>query len=112
MKTLIGTVQIGGEEVRVYRTRYTDGSLAVIAESDAGPYATLSVFVEGTQSRVIAVTNPTKTSLGAGEFVVSHNLTREARKAFRPLFDDTIKRAAYGYVRGAPVWRIKEPADE
>ena len=95
----IGSAVVAGTPVDFYREQYgmSPFNLAVTADCDDGaPWATVSVNIVGM-------------TMDPDEFVVNHNILHYAKDLLATgLFEDTGKRANYGFIRNCPVWRIKK----
>jgi hypothetical protein len=95
----IGTVEVAGETLTVYKMEYQSNDRVTILLYDAEdePYATVSV-------------NLVDQPMGEGEFAIHHDIRSVVAEDLLAggLFEDTGRKVSYGFVQGQPVWRLKE----
>lgn len=95
MQTANFQVTISGNVKTVHFASYGNGALAVQLFDEEGPYATLSVNIDGSEQ------------LPEDEFVLSHDIPDTMVKDLvdQGAVEDTGKRASYGFVEDQPVMR-------
>ena len=94
----IGTAEVAGEILTIYRTEYeSNGSLGILLyDAKEEPYAVVSV-------------NLVDQFMEENEFAVHHDIQSIVAEDLLKcgLFEDTGRRVSYGFVESRPVWRLK-----
>tara|TARA_R110000851_G_scaffold73514_1_gene162160 strand:- start:303 stop:590 length:288 start_codon:yes stop_codon:yes gene_type:complete len=88
-----GQVSIAGYFCTLYEAAYHNFNTAIVTEPAV---AHLSINVE-------------HVSLSKGEFVLHHDIGGTCRQDFMRTgyFEDTGRKASYGFIKDQPIWRIK-----
>jgi len=103
----LGEIKFDGETLYIEQGSYAFGtSPRIFIDSDNGPFAVLSVNLEGHP-------NATGADLLEDEFVVDHNLLHPCHGSLLStllesgLFEDTGRRCRYGFCEDVPIWKVK-----